>query len=552
MTTNPSERPEWRALETHAASLASTHLRDLFAGDADRGRRLCVELPGLLFDYSKHVMTDDTRQLLLELAKACGVEARRDAMFRGDAINVTEGRSVLHAALRGGAQAGLEVDGEDVDALVRGELEKVAALSEQIGAGELRGFTGEPLTDIVNIGIGGSDLGPVMVTEALRAYRRPGIRTYFVSNIDGADLEKVLASVRAETTLFLVASKSFGTDETLTNARSARSWLWERLGVDAQSGAVAKHFYALSANPERVREFGIAEANRLTFWDWVGGRYSLWSAIGTSIACAVGMENFESLLAGAREVDEHFREAPLAENIPVWMALLGVWHANFRGSASHAVLPYHQDLHRFPAYLQQADMESNGKRTRRGGEPVEGYDTGPVVWGEPGTNGQHAFYQLIHQGTRVVPADFLLFARAAHERQVHHDKLIANGIAQTEALMRGRTLAEAEEELRASGLAEAEVQKLAAHKTFPGNRSTSTFFADVLDPRTLGMLIALYEHKIFVQGVIWDVNSFDQMGVELGKHLATQIYSEIRGEGEHAHDSSTSHLVRRYRDRRGG
>jgi glucose-6-phosphate isomerase len=542
----PNLSPAWQALQEHARVTAGLHARELFDRDPTRFDRMHVEFDGLLFDYSKHAVTEETLRLLFALAHERGVEAARAAMFRGDAINVTERRAVLHTALRARVDEGLLADDAPVFPLVQAELRKLRALSDRLGRGELRGHTGKAITDIVNIGIGGSDLGPVMVSEALRPYWRPGLRAHFVSNIDGADLGQVLERVSAESTLFLIASKTFTTDETLTNAHSARAWLLRELKTDQQ--AVAQHFVALSTNSKGVTEFGIDPANMLEFWDWVGGRYSLWSAIGASLALVLGMPAFEALLAGAADVDDHFRAAPLENNIPVLMALLGVFHTNFRGCASHAVLPYIQHLHRFPAYLQQADMESNGKRVRRSGVDVEGYETGPVVWGEPGTNGQHAFFQLLHQGTRVVPADFLAAARSHYPLGQHHDKLMANCFAQTEALMRGRTLAEARAQLEANGLPAGEVDRLAPHMVFPGNRPSSTFLFEQLDPRTLGRLVALYEHKIFVQGVIWDVNSYDQMGVELGKQLAKVILPKLEGEAAvTGHDASTAALIERYR-----
>ena len=542
----PHRSNAWLALEEHARETATLHARELFDRDPTRFERMHVELDGLLFDYSKHGVTNETLALLFALARERGVLDARAAMFRGDAINVTERRAVLHTALRSGVDEGLVVDGAPIFPLVQAELHKLRGLSDRLGRGELRGHTGKPITDIVNIGIGGSDLGPVMVSEALRPYWRAGLRAHFVSNIDGADLSHVLERVQAETTLFLIASKTFTTDETLTNAHSARAWLLREL--DAGPEAVAKHFFALSTNTKGVVAFGIDPANMLEFWDWVGGRYSLWSAIGASIALVLGMDCFEALLAGAADADAHFCSAPLEQNIPVLMALLGVFHANFRGCAPHAVLPYDQHLHRFPAYLQQADMESNGKRVRKNGDDVVGYETGPIVWGEPGTNGQHAFYQLLHQGTRVVPADFLAAARSHYPLGQHHDKLMANFFAQTEALMRGRTLAEARAELEAAGLPAEEVDRLTPHKVFPGNRPSSTFLFEQLDPRTLGRLVALYEHKIFVQGVIWDVNSYDQMGVELGKQLAKAILPKLEGDAPvTGHDASTTALIERYR-----
>ncbi|MDH3728932.1 MAG: glucose-6-phosphate isomerase [Myxococcales bacterium] len=542
---DPTHTEAWRALRAHYDEVRDLQMTELFDEDPERAGRFSSTLGDLLFDYSKNRITDQSVSLLLELAEECGVRDWITRMFTGDTINVTEGRAVLHTALRNRGERAVTVEGVDVMPDVRRVLEQMRRFAAAIRDGSWVGHTGRAITDVVNIGIGGSDLGPLMVTEALRPYWKDGLRAHFVSNVDGTHLSQVLREVRAETTLFIIASKTFTTQETLTNARSARQWLVDSLGSD---DAVAKHFVALSTNREAVTAFGIDPVNMFEFWDWVGGRYSLWSAIGLSIACIIGMEHFEELLAGAYEVDEHFRTAPLRENIPVLMALLGVWYRNFFGAQSHAVLPYDQCLHRFPAYLQQADMESNGKRTSRDGEVV-GYGTGPIVWGEPGTNGQHAFFQLLHQGMHLVPCDFIVPAQSQNPLGQHHDILVANCIAQAEALMRGKTEEEAREELRKNGVSKDQVARLAPHKAFPGNRPSNTFMLEKLTPRALGRLIAVYEHKIFVQGVIWNIHSFDQWGVELGKQLAKVVLPELseqRGE----HDSSTQQLIGYYRRHR--
>lgn len=516
-------------------------MRELFGGDPGRFERFSLELPGMLLDFSKHRATDETVALLVKLAEEAGLPARIEAMFRGETINLTERRPVLHVALRNRSNTPIHVNGADVMPEVNAVLAKMRRLVEALASGAWRGYTGRSVTDVVNIGIGGSDLGPVMVTEALRPFWQTGLDVHFVSNIDGTHLAETLRRLDPETTLFSVASKTFTTQETLTNARSARAWLVERLGDER---AVAKHFVALSTNAKAVSEFGIDTENMFEFWDWVGGRYSLWSAIGLPIACVIGMDRFEELLAGAHELDRHFRSAPLDRNAPVLMGLLGVWYSGFFGAAAHAVLPYDQYLHRFAAYLQQADMESNGKGVDRAGRPITDYDTGPILFGEPGTNGQHAFYQLIHQGTRLVPADFIAPVRTQNPLGEHHSILLANFFAQTEALMRGKTSDEAAAELEKSGASPERVAELRTHKAFPGNRPTTSILVDELDPATLGRLIALYEHKIFVQGVIWDVNSFDQWGVELGKQLASAILPELAGESPvTTHDASTNGLV---------
>jgi glucose-6-phosphate isomerase len=544
---DPTRTAAWKALLAHHDEVADLQMRELFRDDPERAARFSLTLGDLLFDFSKNRITDQTASLLTQLCEECGVRSWITRMFSGDPINETESRAVLHTALRNRGERTVTVDGVDVMPDVRRVLSQMRGFASSVREGTWTGYTGRAITDVVNIGIGGSDLGPVMVTEALRPYWQQGLRAHFVSNVDGTHLSEVLRQVQPETTLFIVASKTFTTQETLTNARSARRWLVDRLGTEE---AVAKHFVALSTNRNAVVEFGIDPENMFEFWDWVGGRYSLWSAIGLSIAVVVGMEQFEELLAGAYEVDEHFRTAPLRENIPVVMAVLGIWYHNFFGAASHAVLPYDQYLHRFPAYLQQADMESNGKSASRDGALITGYSTGPIVWGEPGTNGQHAFFQLLHQGTHLVPCDFIVAAQSHNPMGQHHDILVANCIAQAEALMRGKTADEAREELEKAGASADRVAVLVPHKTFPGNRPSNTFMVESLTPRALGRLIALYEHKIFVQGVIWNIYSFDQWGVELGKQLAKLILPELSGaDGEH--DGSTRQLIEYYRRHKG-
>jgi glucose-6-phosphate isomerase len=530
----------WRALERHADAMAGVHLRDLFAGDDDRFARFSLRLDDLLLDYAKNRVTEETLRLLRDLARQAELEAWRTRMFSGDKINTTEHRAVLHVALRNRSNRPILVDGRDVMPDVNAVLAKMRDFSERVRSGAWRGHTGEVVTDVVNIGIGGSDLGPHMACEALRPYQRPDLRPHFVSNVDGAHLLDTLAPLDPARTLFVVASKTFTTQETMTNAASARTWLVEGLGDES---AVARHFVAVSTSADAVAGFGIRVENMFEFWDWVGGRYSLWSAVGLPIALAVGFARFEQLLAGAHAMDEHFRTAPLERNMPVILALLGIWYRDFLGACSHAVLPYSQHLHRLPAYLQQADMESNGKSVRRDGERVD-YATGPIVWGEPGTNGQHAFFQLLHQGTELVPADFLAAAESLTPLGDHHDKLLANFFAQTEALAFGKTADEARAELEREGLSGAELEALLPHKTFEGNRPTSSILFRRLDPATLGKLIALYEHKIFTQGVLWEINSFDQWGVELGKQLAKVILPQLAGaEPVTSHDSSTNGLI---------
>ncbi|MBF0393159.1 MAG: glucose-6-phosphate isomerase, partial [Alphaproteobacteria bacterium] len=528
----------WAKLEDHRAATADMHMRELFAGDADRFARLSLRLDDFLLDLSKNRVTDRTIELLCDLAREAGVEAWRDRMFAGERINGTENRAVLHVALRNRSKRPIMVDGADVMPAVDAVLAKMRAFTEAVHRGRWRGYSGKPVASVVNLGIGGSDLGPAMVAEALRPYRKPGIDVHFVSNVDGSHIAEALKRCDPETTLFIVASKTFTTQETLTNARTARDWLVKALG----EAAVARHFVALSTNEAAVRAFGIDPANMFEFWDWVGGRYSLWSAIGLSIALAVGMDHFEALLDGAHDMDEHFRTAPLESNMPAMMALIGVWNHDFLGAPALAVLPYDQYLARFPAYLQQADMESNGKSVTRDGQPVA-CATGPIVFGEPGTNGQHAFYQLIHQGTRLIACDFIAAAESHNPLGEHHAILLSNVLAQAEALMRGKTPEEARAELAASGMSGEALDAAVPHRVFPGNRPSNTILYRRLDPRTLGRLIALYEHKIFVQGIVWDVNSYDQWGVELGKQLAKAILPELAGGPLGEHDSSTAGLI---------
>jgi glucose-6-phosphate isomerase len=542
--------PAWKALLAHKQSIASVTMRELFAQDPQRFAKLSREACGIFVDYSKHRTTDETWPLLLALAKQQDVEGWRDKMFAGNkALNGTEDRAVLHVALRNRSNRPILVDGKDVMPEVNAVLAKMREFTERLRSGAWKGHTGQAITDVVNIGIGGSDLGPVMVTEALRPYWKPGMRAHFVSNVDGTHIVEVCKDLDPARTLFIVASKTFTTQETLTNARTARAWLLDKL--NAGNDAVAKHFVALSTNAKEVAAFGIDTANMFEFWDWVGGRYSLWSAIGLSIACVIGMDNFEELLAGGHAMDEHFRTAPLAENLPVTIAMLGVWYANFFGAETQAILPYDQYMHRFSAYFQQGDMESNGKSVDRQGHRITDYSTGPIIWGEPGTNGQHAFYQLIHQGTRIIPCDFIAPVETQNPVGKHHEILLANFFAQTEALMKGKTPEEARAELVAQKLPADKVDALVPHKTFPGNRPTTSMMVQKLTPRALGSLIALYEHKIFVQGIVWNIYSFDQWGVELGKQLASKILPELETAAPVAsHDASTNGLINLYKSRR--
>ncbi len=534
-----NQLPEWQALGEHRDEIGERHLRELFAADPERFERLTLRHEGLLLDFSKNRIEARTLELLRNLARACDLETWIERMFAGEPINTTEGRAVLHTALRHRGDTPVMVDGVDVMPAVREVLDKMRAFVAAVHSGEWRGHGGQPITDVVNIGIGGSDLGPVMVSEALKAYRHREIRVHFVSNVDGAHIDETLAGLDPATTLFIVASKTFTTQETMTNAHSARHWLLAALGDES---AVARHFVALSTNQGAVESFGIDPANMFEFWDWVGGRYSLWSAIGLSIALALGMDEFERLLEGAAAMDAHFRETPFESNLPVTLALLGIWYHNFLGAETQAIVPYAQNLHRLPAYLQQADMESNGKTATRDGGFVA-WDTGPVIWGEPGTNGQHAFFQLLHQGTRLIPVDFIVAARTPYSGE-HHELLLANCLAQSAALMRGKTTDEARAEMQAQGLAADEIERLAPHKTYRGNQPSNTLLFEVLDARALGGLIALYEHKIFCQGIVWQVCSFDQWGVELGKQLAGRLLPQIRGAAPDASlDASSAGLL---------
>lgn len=539
MTPTPVTRtPEWNNLIQNRRQVGWTDLRKLFEEDPTRGETMTAEAGDLFLDYSKNMVTAETVQLLVALAERAGLRQRIDDMFAGRHINVTEDRPVLHVALRMPRDAELTVDGQDVVADVHRVLDKMAAFSDEVRSGAWTGATGQRIRTVVNIGIGGSDLGPAMAYEALKDYSERSMSFRFVSNVDGTDLYEATRDLDPAETLFIVASKTFGTIETLTNARSARSWVTEALGEDA----VARHFVAVSTNAERVAAFGIDPANMFEFWDWVGGRYSFPSAIGLSLMVAIGPAAFREMLDGFHTMDEHFRTAPFERNLPVLLGMLGVWHGNFFGAETMAVLPYSQYLHRFPAYLQQLDMESNGKFVNRQGREVE-WQTGQVVWGQPGTNGQHAFFQLLHQGTAMVPCDFIGVLEPNHDVAGHHDLLMANLFAQTEALAFGKT----PEEVVAEGVPE----ELVPHRTFPGNRPTSTILMNRLTPSTLGQLVALYEHKVLTQGTVWDVNSFDQWGVELGKALAGRIAEEVTSDAAVAHNSSTNNLIRRYRAARG-
>ena len=539
-----TQHPSWKTLCKNQETISALHMRNLFEADPKRFETFSLKLDDLLLDYSKNRITEETLELLFQIAREAKIESWRDRMFAGEKINITEDRAVLHTALRNRSNAPVYVDGHDVMPDVNAVLAQMRTFSEKVRSGEWKGYTGKAITDIINIGIGGSDLGPVMVCDALKPYARPDLNVHFVSNIDGAHLMRALEKCNPETTLVIVASKTFTTQETMTNARSAREWFLDSAKDEAH---IAKHFVALSTNAKAVTAFGIDGANMFEFWDWVGGRYSLWSAIGLSIALYVGMDNFEDLLAGGHEMDNHFKTAPLEQNMPVIMALIGIWYNNFFHADSHAILPYDQGMARFPAYMQQADMESNGKFMCRDGKRVN-YKTGPVIWGEAGTNGQHAFYQLIHQGTPVVPADFLMpihshYAVGTNGNE-HHKILLANFLAQTQALMLGKTKEEARVELEKQGLSGEALEKLLPHKIFEGNRPTTSILFDKLTPNTLGRLIALYEHKIFVQGIIWDINSYDQWGVEYGKQIASQILPQLTNdEVVTNYDSSTNGLI---------
>ncbi|TFW36209.1 glucose-6-phosphate isomerase [Massilia horti] len=533
----------YQALETHAIEAEDWHLRALFAADPQRFERMSVEAAGLFLDYSKNRVDGRTLELLAALARERGVEQQRDAMFAGEKINNTENRAVLHAALRAPIDTRLVVDGQDVIAEVHAVLARMKAFTDAVRNGDWLGHTGKPITDIVNIGIGGSDLGPKMACLALRPFAHPRLAMHFVSNVDGHDIDAALSRVDPQTTLFIIASKTFTTAETMMNAQTARQWFLQQ----APEEALPKHFVAVSTNEQAVSRFGIDTANMFPFWDWVGGRYSVWSAIGLPVALCVGFGYFSDFLAGAHAMDVHFRSAPVEQNMPMLLGLIGFWNREFIGCPSVSIAPYHQDLNRFPAYLQQLEMESNGKRVTRDGDLAD-TETCPVIWGECGTNGQHAYFQMLHQGTDITPIDFIAALRPAHDLYNHHAALLANCFAQSEAFMKGKTADEVRKDLQEQGLSLAEIERLTPHKTFPGNRPSNTILMDYLNPATLGALIALYEHKTFVQGVLWDVNSFDQWGVELGKVLAKQVEAELTGETNPGqHDSSTNGLIERAR-----
>lgn len=541
---NPTTTAAWQSLAAHAETLKNTHLKDLFAAQPNRFAAFSIQLEDILVDFSKNRITAETLELLQQLATEMDLKAAIDAMFSGEKINATEGRAVLHTALRNRSERPVFVDGENVMPHIQAVLDKMEAFSNKILDKSWKGYTGKAITDVVNIGIGGSDLGPLMVTEALRPYWQEGMQVHFVSNVDGTHIAETLKKVNPETTLFMIASKTFTTQETMTNAHTARAWFLEHAKDEAQ---VAKHFVALSTNAAGVAAFGIDTANMFEFWDWVGGRYSLTSGIGLSIACTIGFENFRALLEGFYAMDEHFRTADFDKNLPVILALIGIWYTNFFGAQSEAILPYDQYLHRFAAYFQQGNMESNGKSIGRDGKPVD-YATGPIIWGEPGTNGQHAFYQLIHQGTPLIPCDFIAPAVSHNPIGDHHAKLLSNFFAQTEALMMGKTAEQVEAELRAANATDEQIAFLTPFKVFDGNRPTNSILVKKITPYTLGNLIALYEHKIFTQGIIWNVFSFDQWGVELGKQLAQKILPELEDTTTvTAHDASTNGLINAYK-----
>jgi glucose-6-phosphate isomerase len=541
---NPTSTQAWQQLQAHYHEIKEKQLRELFKEDTNRFEKLSVEKGDILFDYSKNIITDKTLHLLLQLANDCKLKEAINALFAGDKINATEGRAVLHTALRNFSKEPVFAEGSDVMPLVRKVLKKMKSFCEAVHTGKHRGYTNKRIKYIVNIGIGGSDLGPLMVTEALKPYTVDDIETFFVSNVDGTHIAETLKKVNPERTLFLIASKTFTTQETMTNAHTAREWFLKKAKNEKH---IAKHFVALSTNETEVVKFGIDKNNMFEFWDWVGGRYSLWSAIGLSIALTIGYKNFEQLLKGAHDTDKHFRDTPFEKNIPVLMALVGLWYTNFFGTQSEAILPYDQYLHRFAAYFQQGNMESNGKSIDRNGEAVE-YPTGPIIWGEPGTNGQHAFYQLIHQGTPLIPCDFIAPAQTHNPIGDHHVKLLSNFFAQTEALMNGKTEEEAGKELEKAGLSNEDITRLLPYKVFTGNRPTNSFLIKKITPYTLGELIALYEHKIFVQGILWNIYSFDQWGVELGKQLANKILPElVTKETVTSHDSSTNGLINHWK-----
>ncbi len=544
---NPTETNAWQQLKQHYDEMKSASMKKMFRDDADRFSKFSVNIDDIIFDHSKNLINEKTIRLLLQLAEECKVKDAIEAMFNGDKINETENRSVLHVALRNFSKEPIYSEGKDVMPQVKKVLKQMKSFCDNVHNGEWRGYTGKRIKYIVNIGIGGSDLGPQMVTEALKPYWIEDVQAYFVSNVDGTHIAETLKKVKPERTLFLIASKTFTTQETMTNAHTAREWFLKKAKDEKH---IAKHFAALSTNEKEVVKFGIDKKNMFEFWDWVGGRYSLWSAIGLSIALTIGYKNFEELLKGGHEIDKHFRTTPFEKNIPVLMALVGVWYTNFFGSQSEAILPYDQYMYRFAAYFQQGNMESNGKSIDRNGESVR-YATGPIIWGEPGTNGQHAFYQLIHQGTVLIPCDFIAPAQTHNPIGDHHQKLLSNFFAQTEALMNGKTDEEAQKELEKSGLNAEEIAKLLPFKVFTGNKPTNSILVKKITPLTLGKLIALYEHKIFVQGVIWNIFSFDQWGVELGKQLANKILPELQNEEKiESHDSSTNNLINLYKQMR--
>ncbi len=541
---NPTRTKTWKKLKDHYRVMKGRHMLDLFRQDPERFSKFSIRFQDILVDYSKNIVTRETLRLLLGLARECKLKQAIERMFTGDEINETEKRAVQHVALRNRSNAPILVNGSDVMPEVNAVLGQMNRFSEAIISGNWKGYTGKPMTDVVNIGIGGSDLGPVMVTEALRPYWKPRIRAHFVSNIDGTDISETLKKVAPETSLFIVASKTFTTQETITNALTARKWFLD----SAKSESLVKHhFVAISTNEAEVKKFGIDPENMFEFWDWVGGRYSLWSAIGLSIACTIGFEYFVELLEGAHAMDIHFRETPFEKNIPILLAVIGIWYSNFFGAQTEAILPYDQYMHRFPAYFQQGNMESSGKSVDRSGREVN-YQTGPVIWGEPGTNGQHAFYQLIHQGTKLIPCDFIAPAISHNPVGDHHEILLSNFFAQTEALMKGKTEQEIVEELRGSGASDEDRMRLVPFRVCKGNRPTNSILVKKITPKTLGSLIAMYEHKIFTQGVIWNIFSFDQWGVELGKQLAKKILPELKDEKELAsHDSSTNGLINAFK-----
>ncbi|MGL1885078.1 MAG: glucose-6-phosphate isomerase [Reichenbachiella sp.] len=541
---NPAQTDSWAELEKHFDKISGEPIVEMFAKDPERYQKFSIQWEDFLLDYSKNIISDETKSLLMKLAEECDLQEAIESMFQGEKINETEDRAVLHTALRSNSKEPLEVDGKNIRPLIQTELDKMKAFADKFHAGELKGYSGKPLNTIVNIGIGGSDLGPYMVTEALKPYWVEGIQAHFVSNVDGSHMHQVLKQVNAEETLFIIASKTFTTQETMTNANTAKEWF---LDFAKTEDAIAKHFIALSTNQKSVEAFGIDAANMFEFWDWVGGRYSLWSSIGTSIALTIGFDNFKQLLDGAEAMDIHFRNTKFEDNLPVTLAMLGVWYNNFFGAESHAILPYDQYMHRFSSYLQQGDMESNGKFIDRNGDPIA-IQTGQVIWGEPGTNGQHAFYQLMHQGTKLIASDFIATAQSQNPIGDHHPKLLANFFAQTEALMKGKLEEQVVNELLKDGKTEEEIDLLMPFKVFEGNQPTNSILVKKMTPYNLGAMIAMYEQKIFVQGVIWNVFSFDQWGVELGKQLAGQILPELEDDAEvTSHDESTNALINKYK-----